>query len=232
MTDDELTEVVQEFRASVPQASEKTRQKIYDRATGGVDGGSHGRTRSWGPLLPSRTHARLIAAVGVAVVGVVAVVATGTFASSPARRTSEQAAPPAIGQSSPASMTVAFSRDVGGLSSIKVMLSPNVDQATIQLQVIHSNAPTLEGASANNAQVVYQTQVATTAPTQAMAGPSFWSGTLSPSDWSGGCQPGFYQITSLAIPPGTMFATATAKPGSEFDGSEWFSCTGPAPAGK
>jgi hypothetical protein len=154
-----------------------------------------------------------------------AVVATATFTSGPAHK-----APPTAslhGDQSPGPMRINYVHSGGALSSIAVTLTPNVANASVQLQVVHSDATSYAEAYAGSTQVVFQEQASTTASPASSFGLSTWSGTLSPSDWSGGgCQSGLYQIKWVAVQPGTSFANASAAPGNEVGASELFSCSG------
>jgi hypothetical protein len=177
---------------------------------------------------PSRHPRRLVAVV--AVVGaaicaaVVALVATGTLGGGtthPVRPTSSL-----HGDQVGGGLQISYFHSGGALSSIAVTLTPNVANASIQVRVVHSDATSYAEAYAGSAQVVFQEQVSTTTPPASSSAFSTWSGTLSPSDWNGGCQSGLYQIKWVAVQPGTSFANASAAPGNEVGASEWFSCTG------
>lgn len=189
MTDDLLTQ----FRSSVQLPDEATAQRVHARAT---DGRRKLRRR---PLVLA-----LVAAVGVAFA---AAAFAGAFSTGepPVATTGEQG---------PAPMTIAYSRTEGTLNSIAVTLSLDVSDATVRLQVVNVDSK----------EVVFEEQVSTTdTPPAALLGPtgdtspepnrSFWSGTLYPTDWNGGCQAGRYQI---------RYSSATGGSGD----SEWFSCRG------
>ena len=228
MTNDEI-QAVREFRAGIAPPSEEARRRIYAYATGRMDR-VQGRPRFWGQRFLPSTSPRLVAALAGAAIcaAAAAVVATGTFTGG-----ATHAATHAVGHStslggdqSPGPMSITYSSNGGTLSSVAVSLNPNLANATVQMQVLHSDASSAAEVKAASAQVVYQNQVATSAPAASSFGLSTWSGTLSPSNWSGGCQAGFYQIKWLAVGPGTSFANASAAPSSETGASEWFSCSG------
>jgi hypothetical protein len=129
-------------------------------------------------------------------------------------------------QSPGGGLQISYFHSGGALSSIAVTLNPNVANASVQLQVVHSDATSYAEAYAGSTQVVFQEQVSTTTPPTSSTALSTWTGTLSPTDWSGGCQSGLYRIKWVAVGPGSSFATASSTPGNEVGASEWFSCGG------
>ena len=211
-SDDLLTS----FRSDIPLPDEATARRIYADATSA-------RRR-----LPRRGLVLVLAvALGTAIA---AVALTGGFDTG-------KRPVPATGDQSNSGLRVSYSRNSGTLRSIAVTLSLDFANARVQLQVLHSDASSTElYRGKGSKEVVFQSQVSTTATPPAVlvgptgdaspeAGRSFWSGTLFPSDWNGGCQSGLYGIRYLAIPSAASFATATKEPGSEEVGdSEWFRC--------
>lgn len=108
-------------------------------------------------------------------------------------------------------------------STIDVMVDAPVANATLQLQVLREQDEPGADPSTEKSQVVYETRVPMTDVNNADAkgGPlSTWSGTLSTSDWSGGCQQGFiYSITARAF-------DSTGELAALLGGSSWRTCEG------
>lgn len=119
----------------------------------------------------------------------------------------------------------------GKLSSIALTVrSANITDATMQLQVVHSDSSSVADARSGSTQVVFQEQAAMTnngapAPDAAHA---TWSGTLSTSDWKGGCQAGLYQIQTAVYQAGSSIADPfhSTSTDEELSSSEWLSCDG------
>ncbi len=57
--------------------------------------------------------------------------------------------------------------------------------------------------------MVYKEQLPLTVPSPGQ--PSTWSGVLSPSDWSGGCQSGTYTVDVIAVAPGTSLSQVVSE---------------------
>jgi hypothetical protein len=235
--------LLREFRAEIPAPDDETRRRIYARATSETGRFTGGRTPGWaGPSL-SRASLRLTAAVAGAAVcaALAALAATGTFSSSPKHATAlsrgtsvnSHAFASQGGAPSGDAMSVGFNRSSGAsssvgsgaLSSIDLTVNPSMANATIEIEVLYSSASTAADVTAANSQVVYQEQVPTTSPGSGVNGLSTWSGTLSPSDWSGGCESGIYNILAVSVGPGTSLADATYKNSDRYY-SGMFSCTG------
>jgi len=220
MTTDEM-QLLRDFRNDIPAPDEESVRRAYAYATS--------QPRAAGPRLslsrvsPLRLRVVLPAAAAICAAAV-ALIATGTLAGGGATHTPR---PTVHGDQSPGGgLQISYFHSGGALSSIAVTLNPNVANASVQLQVVHSEATSYAEAYAGSTQVVFQKQVSTTTPSASSSALSTWSGTLSPSDWSGGCQSGLYQIKWVAVGPGTSFANAASEPGNEVGASEWFSCTG------
>jgi hypothetical protein len=194
-TDDLLIE----FRVNVPLPNEETKQRIYSRATG-----RHRR-------LPRRKLVSVIMVAVAAVAGVGAAALAGAFTggATPTSRTH----PSGGGLDAPYdALTVTPNRnDDGTLASISVTVKPDIANATSEIEVLHS-----DGSATGTTEVVFREQVSTT-PLPGPDGLSTWSGTLYPSDWTGGCQSGTYGIRVVSVPPGTSLA----DPGTnrEIDGT-------------
>jgi hypothetical protein len=215
-------QLLRDFRSDIPAPDEETVRRAYDYATNQPHAA---RPRlSLASVSPLRLRVVLPAAAAICA-AVVALIATGTLggggATQPARHTGSLSADQTVGAG-----LFEYVHSGGALSSIAVTLNPNVANASVQLQVVHSDATSYAKAYAGNAQVVFQEQVSTTTPPASSSGQSTWSGTLTPSNWSGGCQNGLYAIKWVAVQPGTSFSNAAAAPGNEVGESEWFSCTG------
>ncbi len=232
MTNDEMN-VLRDFRAEISPPSEETRDRIYAYATAGAQRSSSRRLSAWRNRRLPRTPKRMVAILGSAAICAAgaAVVVVGMVGGGGSRAVTQALRPTGGGLVSPSiSTSVNYNRSGGALSSIAVTLTPDVADASIQLQVIHSDASTYAEAYsqeyAGNAAVVFEEQVPAT-PTPSTTSSrhlSTWSGTLSPSQWSGGCQSGLYRITWVAVGPGSSFASPGAD--SEADSTEWFSCSG------
>jgi hypothetical protein len=219
MTTDEM-QLLRDFRSDIPEPDDESIRRAYAYATS--------QPRYEGPRLslPSVSPLRLrvvLPAAAAICAAAVALIATGTLAGGGATHTPR---PTVHGDQSPGAGLFSYFHSGGALSSIAVTLNPNVANASVQLQVVHSEATSYAEADAGSTQVVFQEQVSTTTSPASSFGLSTWSGTLSPNDWSGGCQRGLYDIKWVAVGPGTSFANAASAPGNEEGASEWFSCTG------
>lgn len=219
MTTD-ATQLLRDHWSEVPKADEETVRRAFAYATSGTT------TRFPRPLRHRGVHPLklriALPAVAAICAAAAAVVATGTFTGG----ASQTARHRVNGDQTVGAGLFDYVHSGGALSSIAVTLNPNVANANVRLQVVHSDATSYAKAYAGNAQVVFQEQVSTTTPPAPSSGLSTWSGTLTPSNWSGGCQNGLYEIKWVAVQPGTSFANAAAAPGNEVGASEWFSCTG------
>ena len=194
-SDDLLTQ----FRSDVPLPNEETTQRVYSRATG-----RHRR-------LPRRKLVPVIVVAAAAVAGVGAAALAGAFTGGATATTRTH--PSGGGLDAPYdSLSVTPNRnDDGTLASISVTVKPDIANATSEIEVIHADTP-----NTGTTEVVFREQVSTT-PLPGPDGLSTWSGTLYPSDWTGGCQSGLYGIRVVSVPPGTSLA----DPGTnrEIDGS-------------
>jgi hypothetical protein len=102
-------------------------------------------------------------------------------------------------------LNLVFTRDASGaLTAISVTANAALLDATASIQVIHGHVDT--PADVTPSQVVFQEQVPLTNIASPASGPpgtvalSTWSGSLSPNDWTGGCQSGSYQV-SVSVSP-------------------------------
>lgn len=129
-------------------------------------------------------------------------------------------------------LTVNLSPGAQGVSSVNVAVDSPVSGASLQVQVLRSNASLPEQAmqeSPANQQVVYQEQVPMTdvaSPASGAPGTvalATWSGVLSPADWIGGCQNALYRVVAeIAAPSGTY--SSFSAPAYTFSG-QWFNCS-------
>lgn len=165
------------------------------------------------PLLLAAAAA---AAIGAALAGLAL---SGAFGGG-ATRTAVSHPPVSRGMQAPLDTpTIDYRFSGGTLSSIAVTYrSPDASGAVLQLEVLHSDSPPAElyrgkGAS----QVVFHEQVAMS---------KTWSGTLSPSDWAGGCQSGLYSIEAAIYSAGSTIANPFDSTETTRMGSAWFSCDG------
>jgi len=198
-------ELLIQFRSNIALPDERAAQQTYARAT---DGHS--------PVARRRAIAGLAAAAISA--SAIAWVATGGLTTN-----SHRPPPAAPGPTIPLVLPPALNRDDSGtLQSVDVTVSAGLPDAEVQLQVLHHVSTGIE--------VVFAKQLSTTdIPPAALYGPtgaqgfgppvpgrSFWSGSLYPSDWDGGCQPGLYELKAVASVDGRLVETG---------GSLMFSCT-------
>jgi hypothetical protein len=106
-----------------------------------------------------------------------------------------------------------ITRDAQRVTSIDVTVNNSSRNATVRLQVLRGSP---YGPDSGRV-VVFQKQIAMTNIAFPEAGPNgtvaraTWSGTLSPSDWDGGCQRALYAVRAEGA--GTTMQ------------SEWFSCS-------
>ena len=106
--------------------------------------------------------------------------------------------------------------------------------ATMQLEVLRTKPSELIPAMNHvpgSFQIVFQEQSALTdiaPPPTGSPGTvalSTWSGTLSPPDWTGGCQEDeLYNVSAVVVPAGSSYDDP--PDGSQTVRSEWFSCSG------
>jgi hypothetical protein len=101
-----------------------------------------------------------------------------------------------------------------------------IRDATLQLQVLRTQDRVCPACSNAEHQVVYQEQVPMTNIASPANGPagvvalSTWSGTLSPSDWDGGCQNDFYTVAFKSAPSGSALLD-----GSQSGNAAYFRCS-------
>jgi hypothetical protein len=243
MTDSEpmnsdALQLLREFRAGVPAPDDETRRRIYAYATGGGSKSS-ARHPGWGtthlrfPATP-RLRWRLALSGAVLVCAAVGAVITtniiGRSGGSSLPRIGARTQPSGASRGLPGflPLQVAFTRSGQTLTSIAVSVKSSTADATLQLQVLHSDASQPQQATNDPAQsqVVFRQQMplTNTGSTAADGSLSEWSGALSPSDWTGGCEAGLYTIKADVVPSGSSFDNPPA--GSSNAETAWFSCTG------
>jgi hypothetical protein len=173
---------------------------------------------------------RIVLALAVAVGAAIAAVAlsgafdTGTrpVTKTGGHSTGGKRPAPATGEQEPSPLRVWYTRADGTLNSVAITLTMHVAEARIHLQVLHTDASIAAvNRGKETSELVFQDELSTTdKPPAVLVGPtgdasprpgwSFWSGTLYPSDWDGGCQTGLYQLSFLSA--------------GEAGDSEWFRC--------
>ena len=207
MTDDILTT----FRSEMPVPDEETTQRIYERATSG-------RRRMAG-------RGRLVAVVAVVAVAGIAGGLTAALnggGSKPSATGGPTGGGPAgggpAGKISLNPLTTDFSASGNEYTSIDVSLLSMAGDQTLTVRVVRSDASQVADADSAANEVVFDEQVSMTLDdSNPEDGPySTWSGTLTPSEWTGGCQQALYRIEY-------DFGT------EETSGSSgWFQCSGSA----
>lgn len=234
-------DLLREFRAEIPAPDDETRRRVYAHATSRNTRFAGWRRPGWAGASLPRASLRLSAALAGAALcaAVAAMAAAGTFSGSAKHATalghgaSVSSQPSASLFPSGNAMSVSYNRSggasssvgSGALSSVDVTVNPSMADATIEIEVLYSSASTGADVTAANSQVVYQKQVSATNTASTVNGLSTWSGTLTPSEWSGGCQSGIYNILALSVGPGTSLANATYKNSDRYY-SGMFSCSG------
>jgi hypothetical protein len=119
-----------------------------------------------------------------------------------------------------------FTRSGQQITSINLTANAPIRDATLQLQVLRTNDRSCPACSDAERQVVFQEQVPMTNIASPAEGPqgvvalSTWSGTLSPSNWDGGCQNAFYTVAFESGPSGSPLAD-----GSQSGNSAYFLCS-------
>lgn len=216
MTDDLLTT----FRSTAPLPDDQKARRIY----AGV------------AARPRRAPRRRIAmALAVCIAVVVAAVGfSGVLDSSHRINQSVPQRGPAPRGARPMGcdpMRLAFTRGADGVTSIDVTVSAAIRDATMRLRVLRGSP---YGPDSNRT-VVFQEQVRMSNISSPAQGPpgvvalSTWSGTLSPSDWAGGCQKMLYTVAADVVPAGGSFESP--QPGSESTEAAWFTCSSDARRG-
>lgn len=199
MTDDE-TQLVRDFRNDVPEPDAATMRAAYAEAT-------RPARRLTPPALTSRRWrltalAAAAATCAVAGAAIYAAAHGGTDAARP--RTTTPAHPLGFDP-----ITLGFSRSGQDITSVAVTVQASIADAAMQLQVVQGSPY----GPASSRQTVFQEDVPMTNVSSPAPGPSgtaalsTWSGTLSTSDWEGGCQDTPYSVIATVVPSGSSFAS-------------------------
>lgn len=210
MTNDEM-QLLREFRSGISVPTEETRQRAYAYAISRSRGGLSLRLRN---LATGRARVYVIATACILlVVGL-------SFAFIP-----QSSHTPRTGGSYATEGLTLVPDDGTFGSTVHVTVDAPVGNATLKLQVLREPSEPGTNPSTEASQVVYEEQVPMTEVTKgdnAMGDNplSTWSGSLSTSDWSGGCQRGFiYSINATAL-------DSTGDPAAILGGTGWRTCAG------
>jgi hypothetical protein len=200
MTDDLLTT----FRSEMPMPDEETTQRTYERATSG-------RRRL-------ATRNRLVAVAVVLALAGIAGGLTATLGGGSSLKPWKIGAGggAASGKISLNPLSTEFTAAGAAYDSIDVSLL-SVDNATaLELRVVRSDAADVADADSAASTVVFDDQVSMSDDGNPEDGSyTTWSGTLTPSEWNGGCQEALYRIEY-------HFADSDL-----YGSSGWFQCSGP-----
>jgi hypothetical protein len=176
------------------------------------------KQRAW----PARRRLVLALAAGMALAALAAFLA-GAFSST--HRGPDGLAGPHFNP-----LELQFSHDGGRLTSIDVTVNAATLGGTVLVQVVQGMID-----ETHTGQVVFQETVPMTDIKSPVSGPpglellSSWSGTLSPSDWQGGCGRGPYEITVQVTPKLNPTNPNGPPPNGESVESGSFSCSSWAP---
>jgi hypothetical protein len=178
MTDDLLSQ----FRSEVPLPNDASTRRIYARATS---------TRA--------RHNRRALALAVVVTATCAALGVAALAGA-FQGGGSQLPPPAANGDHLFAMVPAFNytRTDGKLTSIDFTVNDDhFTAAALSVQVVHTDVPLDQLPGTNpRTEVVFSEQVPMTDTGSREPDTAWWtsSGTLSPSDWSGGCGKGSYGV--------------------------------------
>jgi len=213
-TDDLLTE----FRSGVPLADETTARRMYARATSGRRAFSR------------RTVA--LCAVPIVAAGMIAALALTHYGAE-----HHASGPVAFGCAPFVAVTdVAFIRNHLAVASISFTVGDaNYPDASLAIQVVRSDVSDTSEINDSNTQAVFgerDVAMASTGSTVPCTTVSTWSGSVSSSEWSGGCRDGFYRVeTSVypadrAIPDPFGSSSQDRGPTDRASVTGWFRCKG------
>ena len=184
------------FRAEVPLPDEATAQRIYARVTLTSRG------------LPRRRLVLALVAVAIAGAVVTGLTAIHSGTAKPAPR--DRAFLPLT--------NFRLTRSGQMVTSIAITFTDaHFTDATLALEVI-----------GRDGQVVFEervpmTNTGSTVPETAV---STWSGTLSPSDWAGGCQNALYTLRFAVYPTGLSLDDPFDSPETDRSSGYGFNCAG------
>ncbi len=123
-------------------------------------------------------------------------------------------------------ITLDFTRNDGQVTSVNVTANAPIRDATLWLQVLRATDRHCPACSGTEHYDVFQEQVPMTNIASPADGPSgvvalsTWSGTLSPTDWDGGCQNTYYTVAFASGPSGSQLPDA-----SQSGNSAYFLCS-------
>jgi hypothetical protein len=198
MTDD----ILKTFRSEMPVPDDQTTQQIYERATSG-------RRR-----LATRNRLVAVAAV-LALAGLAGgLTAAFTGGGSPKPWKIESAAGGASGKLMLNPLSTTFTADGNEYSAIDVSLL-SMTATSLEVRVVRSDAADVADADSAPNSVVFDEQGVTTDSSNPEDTYTTWSGTLTPSEWNGGCQQALYRIEY-------HFGDSDL-----YGSSGWFQCSGP-----
>ncbi|MGH3010012.1 MAG: hypothetical protein ACRDLM_11490 [Gaiellaceae bacterium] len=125
--------------------------------------------------------------------------------------------------------SIKYTRAGGELTSIAATINDDhFSAAALNIEVLHTDVPLSELQGTNpETQLVFSEQTPMTATGSTTPDTAWWtwSGTISPSDWSGGCTDGSYGIRFAVATAGTSIADAFASgTGTDRTGIAWFRC--------
>ena len=202
MTNDPLTN----FRSEMPMPDEETTQRTYERATSGR---RHHVTRR---LLVAVVA--VLAAAGLAV-GLDATLGGGSHHPALTNPGGPAGGPGSAGKISLNPLTTDFTASGGEYTSIDVSLLSPTSEPTLNLRVVRSDASNVADAETAPSEAVFYEQVSMTDGSNPEDTFTRWSGTLKPSEWTGGCQQALYRI---------VYDFGTDE---TWGSSGWFQCSGP-----
>jgi hypothetical protein len=228
MTTDDL-QLLREFRAEIPAPDEETRRRIYAYATNPAPSRWHEASRRLSvPPLHLRFAVPAVAAISATAVA--AVVFAGALGGSSGTST-RNASDVVLGLTITPDSTQAGSsvgEEIGSSFGVEMKTVVPDASAPLELQVLRKTFP--PGTDPNNFdpttepnQVVFTETVPMTVVQTGPATPgnwnhlATWSGRLSVSDWTGGCQrDSVYAITARVLDTHGVPAVT--------DGSNWLTC--------
>lgn len=206
MTDDLLTN----FRSEMPVPDEDTTQRVYERAT-------TGRRR----FVTRRTLIAVVAVLAAAgIAGGLTVALSGSGSKSPTESSAAGGPGPGAGGISKIGLnplSTNFTADGNQYTAIDVSLLSMAGDQPVTVRVVRSSASDVADADTASNDVVFEEHVATTTDNSNPEDGSLstWSGTLKPSEWTGGCQEALYRIEYTFGSSGIDSSSA------------WFQCSGP-----
>lgn len=129
-------------------------------------------------------------------------------------------------------LALSFTSGTQGVTSIDVTVNSPISDASLQIEVLRSDAAQplqAELQSPADQQVVYQAQIPMSNVASSTNGApgtvpmATWSGVLSTTDWTGGCQNALYSVVAKIAAPSGSYSSFSA-PEDTFEG-QWFNCS-------